>query len=269
MHAAGIDVANVAEILLVADRAERLPDDRVGEADDRVERRAQLVAHRRQELRLGTICLLGGVLGEAERLVGGAALLLELKLLKAAIEHSIKLAGMAGFIDIVVGAVAQRLDRSLAVDMGRHDDADQIGTTDLQLGEEVDATGETEANVEERDLGVEFLQTGMCALGGGDRPERVTLRFEQIEQRIGKIRIVIDDEQPAFAASIPVGGEHPGRAGHGVLAAIAWSSCRGSNGLTRKPSAIVCNTAMSVSPSCALPVTTMVGTSFPICLRRR
>ncbi len=152
MHAAGIDVANVAEVLLVADRAERLPDDHVGKADDRVERCAQLVAHRRQEVRLGTVCLLGGVLGEAQRLISSAALFLKLKLFEAAIEHGVELAGVAGFVDIVIGTVAQRLDRRLAVDMGGHDDADQIGAAGLQLGEEIDAAGEAQTDVEEGDL---------------------------------------------------------------------------------------------------------------------
>ena len=61
--AAALDVAQVFTIALAADRAVHLLDDHVGETDDGIQGRAQLVAHRGQELRLGPVGALGVVLG--------------------------------------------------------------------------------------------------------------------------------------------------------------------------------------------------------------
>ena len=53
---------------------QRLQLQQLAEAQDRVERRAQLVAHARQEVALGAVGPLGLVLGLAHRGLGGLAL---------------------------------------------------------------------------------------------------------------------------------------------------------------------------------------------------
>src|SRR3546814_9338667 len=50
--AAVVDVGGIFRIARVAERSQRLRLQDLGKADDRVQRRAQLVAHRSQELRL-------------------------------------------------------------------------------------------------------------------------------------------------------------------------------------------------------------------------
>src|SRR5262245_62619925 len=62
MFAAGADVARVADVAFAADGAADLHGDQLGETDDGVERRAQLVAHIGQERRLGAVGLFGRVL---------------------------------------------------------------------------------------------------------------------------------------------------------------------------------------------------------------
>src|SRR3546814_16154840 len=63
MPPAAQNVADIAMIAFGADRAEDLRVDRFGKADDRVQRRAHLVAHGGEETRLGAV----GLLGEADR----------------------------------------------------------------------------------------------------------------------------------------------------------------------------------------------------------
>ena len=65
MSAAPADIIDIVAIALVGDRPEGLAQHDLGETDDRVQRRAQLVAHHGQELRLGAARALGLLLGEA------------------------------------------------------------------------------------------------------------------------------------------------------------------------------------------------------------
>ncbi len=51
MHAAGVNVVDVAFVLRHLEVAEQLTSDDIGKADDRIERRAQLVAHIGEEVR--------------------------------------------------------------------------------------------------------------------------------------------------------------------------------------------------------------------------
>src|SRR5690349_11227349 len=62
MRAALVDIARVVEIALLADRAERLPENDVREADDGVERRAQLVAHIGEDLGFRAVGSFGSLL---------------------------------------------------------------------------------------------------------------------------------------------------------------------------------------------------------------
>ena len=68
------DVADVA-LLLVVEVAEELLLEQLREADDRVERRAQLVAHVREEGALGLVRRVGRLLGLAHLALGALALL--------------------------------------------------------------------------------------------------------------------------------------------------------------------------------------------------
>ena len=71
-------------------RPEQLRLQHFGKADDRVERRAELVAHRREELRLGDV----GLLGVAPRLVRHLARFLELvdeRVLLGLVHHRLEL----------------------------------------------------------------------------------------------------------------------------------------------------------------------------------
>ena len=58
-----VDVAGIFLVLRHRVRAEQLRLQHFGKADDGVERRAELVAHRREELRLGDVGLLGVAAG--------------------------------------------------------------------------------------------------------------------------------------------------------------------------------------------------------------
>src|SRR5262249_60424211 len=71
--AAAPDVVQILPVALATDRAVHLLDDHVGEADDRVERRAQLVAHHGQELRFGAVGAFGVVPGAEQLRLGRLA----------------------------------------------------------------------------------------------------------------------------------------------------------------------------------------------------
>ena len=73
MLRAGADVARIAGIARAADRAHHLVRHHLGEADDGVQRRAQLVAHIGEELGLAAARELGFLLGGDERQLGGLA----------------------------------------------------------------------------------------------------------------------------------------------------------------------------------------------------
>jgi hypothetical protein len=66
------DVANMGAVRL-GQRPRRVGVEQLGEAEDRVHRRAQLMAHRREEFRLGPTRALGLVARHAQRLLGGMA----------------------------------------------------------------------------------------------------------------------------------------------------------------------------------------------------
>src|SRR3546814_3425749 len=61
--AALVDVLDVVAVVVAADRPEDLLQDELREADDGVQRRAQLVAHGGQEVALGAVGHLGRFLG--------------------------------------------------------------------------------------------------------------------------------------------------------------------------------------------------------------
>ena len=85
-----VDVARIFLVLRHAVRAEQLRLQHFGKADDGVERRAQLVAHRREELRLGDV----GLLGVTARLVRHLARFLELvdeRVLLGLVHHRLEL----------------------------------------------------------------------------------------------------------------------------------------------------------------------------------
>ena len=64
--AAFMDEPRIVAVARFAERAEQLAVENLGEADHGVERRAQLVAHIGEELRLGAACALGLVAGAQE-----------------------------------------------------------------------------------------------------------------------------------------------------------------------------------------------------------
>ena len=74
MVARGADVARVARVLWMADRTESFRFDQLGETDDRVKRRAQLVADVGEEAGLGLVRPLGLLLGDLERVFAPAGL---------------------------------------------------------------------------------------------------------------------------------------------------------------------------------------------------
>src|SRR5262245_31569131 len=71
--AAALDVAQIFAVALTPDRPVHLRDHHVGEPDDGVQRRAQLVAHRGQELRLRPVGALGMVLRAQQLYLGRLA----------------------------------------------------------------------------------------------------------------------------------------------------------------------------------------------------
>src|SRR3546814_2447831 len=64
-----VDVGGIALVLRAAERAQQLALHDFREADDGVQRRAQLMAHVGQELRLGAVGELGALLGADQRLL--------------------------------------------------------------------------------------------------------------------------------------------------------------------------------------------------------
>ena len=81
---AGIeDVVDIGFVGRVVHRAMGAADHQLGEADDGVERRAQLMADIGEELRLGAIGRFGAFLGDTQRVIGGAPLDFEIVALEA------------------------------------------------------------------------------------------------------------------------------------------------------------------------------------------
>src|SRR4051794_19292042 len=75
MAATGEDIGDVT-LLPFVERAERLILEQFGETDDGIQRRAQLVAHVRQELALGAAANLRQLLGAGDLFTAVAQLLL-------------------------------------------------------------------------------------------------------------------------------------------------------------------------------------------------
>ena len=124
MLAARMDVVEIGLVGLVADRPEHLAAHQVGEAENGVERRAQLVAHRGQELRLRHV----GRLGAPPRLVGHGLRLLELgedRVLLGAVGEAprVLLVEMTRQIE-EEDFGGQRAERDRDVEEGRLDDVD-------------------------------------------------------------------------------------------------------------------------------------------------
>jgi hypothetical protein len=70
MGTAARDIGGVFEIARVADGTGNLPADELGEANDGIERRAELVADIGEELRFGAARRLGRILGGAQSFLG-------------------------------------------------------------------------------------------------------------------------------------------------------------------------------------------------------
>ena len=87
MRAAGVDVGDIRSVLLVAERAQYLAQHHLGKPDDRVERGAKLVADRGEKARFRPARRLGLFLREAQRVIGGLALVLQFDEVEAAVEH--------------------------------------------------------------------------------------------------------------------------------------------------------------------------------------
>ena len=116
--AGGVDVARVLLVLRHGVRTEQLGLQHLGEADDRVERRAQLVAHRREELRFCDV----GLLGVTPGLVRHLARFLEL-------------------VDerVLLGLVHHRLELG-AVELAGEEDEEDLGGDDDRGERVVDET---------------------------------------------------------------------------------------------------------------------------------
>src|SRR5581483_4604138 len=65
MMAGMVDIRDIVEITRIAERPEELIADDIGEADDGIQGRAQLVAHIGKKMRLDATRLLRGLLGAA------------------------------------------------------------------------------------------------------------------------------------------------------------------------------------------------------------
>jgi hypothetical protein len=74
MQPARMDIVDVAQIFSIAHRPEEFAANNVGKADDRVERRAQLVAHFGEEIALRAVGELGGLAGLGHLLLRRPAL---------------------------------------------------------------------------------------------------------------------------------------------------------------------------------------------------
>ena len=61
-----MNILDVGQVALVVQRPVNLAENRIGKADNGIERRAQLVAHLGEEVRLGGIVLLGMLLGAGQ-----------------------------------------------------------------------------------------------------------------------------------------------------------------------------------------------------------
>src|SRR5438132_10491574 len=107
MRSARMNVRDVRAVMLVADLPHHLAYYHIREADDVVERSAQLMAHRGQEPGLRLVRRLRLLLGFAQGLIGRPSLSHELHLFEATIENGKQCAGLAGLIEIVIGATAQ------------------------------------------------------------------------------------------------------------------------------------------------------------------
>ena len=147
--AARMDVGDVAAILLVGETA-LVPHHQFGEADDRVQRRAQLVADLGQELDLDPACLLRRVLGMSQELDTAVGDTPHLALLEAVLDRGHENADALGFVDELAALAHVRPPG--------HGDADQIGACIEKLTRQVGARGPLSFDVAEHDRRVEGLQ---------------------------------------------------------------------------------------------------------------
>ena len=184
--AAGVDVADIGAVLLVAERAQHLAQHHLGKADDRVQGRAQLVAHGREKAGFGLVGRLGLFLGLAQRLVGRLAVALQADAVEAAVEHREQRLRIDRFVEIIVRAAAQRRDRGLGIELGGHQHADQIRVVGAHPREQVDPRSRAEALIDQR-----HRRSGPGAERPGDRFHR----------RVG----IADDDRPEPAQAEHVG----------------------------------------------------------------
>src|SRR5579863_5683341 len=114
MCAAAVDIIDIGAVLLVAERAQHLALHHLGKADDRVERRAQFVAHRREEARFRAVRRLGLLLGETQRFQRGAVAL-QRDAIEAAFKHRKQRVRVPGLVEIIIGSAAIAVWLSIAV----------------------------------------------------------------------------------------------------------------------------------------------------------
>jgi len=158
------------------------------------------VAHHREETRFGAACRFGRILGEAQRFIRGLALKLQRDPVKAAVKHRDHRVRVARFVDIIIGAAA---NRNLAVETGGHQHANQLPLFGAQTRDQINPA--RKAHVDQRDRGRctavgRLAQRRERPLGGVGAARRIALPPQHLGERSGKAEIVINDHHRTYGS---------------------------------------------------------------------
>jgi hypothetical protein len=96
--------------------------------------------------------------------------------------------------EVVARAVAQSTDRRIYVGVGRHQDADDILVLSSQAREQLYAVVSTEAYVDQGCVGREGGQRRQSRARGVHRAHLETFRLEQLDEALGEVLVVLDEE---------------------------------------------------------------------------
>ena len=121
---------------------------------------------------------------------------------EAAVEHREQRLRIDRFVEIIVGAAAQRRDRGLGIELGGHQHADQIRVVGAHPREQVDPRGRAEAQIDQRHRrsGPGAKRAGnrfhrRVGIADDDRPEPA--QVEHVGERLGEIAVILDDQHIA------------------------------------------------------------------------
>ncbi len=193
MPARAVDILEIGPVLVVAQGAENIADHQLGKADDRVQRRSQLVADLGQEFDLGAVRVFGGALGILEQAVAAVGQAPHFALFEAVLDRGRQFLDAFRLVDEVASTLAQRHVGLAMIGALGHGDAEDIGPGIEELPRQIGALSVGAFDVAKHHRRVEARERVEHVLGRRDAGS-IAAAFEVIGVKLGTISIAVDDQ---------------------------------------------------------------------------